>query len=218
MRKLSFVSVIVMMLSAVAVSAQQVKTFDVTNVESKMVEDENFKFFVLADSTMKVEVSPLVYKIVEDEPTSFEVVMVGDNIKTIFTKEALARPQEFIFEVDSVSLVNDLPTVVMTNGYRFSDPDLAWLAVRSGQHVQILRYFGLTREITVFSTVSRETPLTEVSAEDAMAQAESKLPQMIEAVKDKAKAAAKKDVAALTPVKDKGTANPASMTIRFGRR
>ena len=143
-------------------------------------------FYVQTDS-FEVQVSPLVYKIVESDPAAYEVVSVGD-IRTVFAKADFNTPAQYVFEVyGEPELVNDMPLVTMTNGYRFSDPDLAWLTVLPGQHVQISRFAGLTREITVFETVSRDTPLKGEVAE-ASAPLKSKLSQMIEAVQAKAKA------------------------------
>lgn len=172
-------------------------------------------FYVMTDE-FEVQVSPLIYKIVESEPTAYQVVSVGD-IKTVFAKADFANPAQYVFEVSKEpELMNDVPMVTMTNGYKFSDPDLAWLAVLPGQHVQISRYIGLTREITVFETVSRSTPL-KGDAEQASAPAKSRLPQMIEAVKAKAKAVAPKTLAMVSPMEN--ASNPTgSQVITFGRK
>ena len=123
----------------------------------------------------------------------------------------------YVFQVAKVDLVNDMPTVYMTNGYQFSDPDLAWLEVLEGQHVQISRYIGLTRELIIFETVSRDTPLTnDITAEQASAPAKSRLHQMVKEIQEKAKAKAKakasEDVAQVAAP----AASSQPMTITFG--
>ena len=188
---------------------------EIKSVRVAPQENQTQKFFVQTDS-FDVEVSPLVYKIVESEPTAYEVVSVAD-VRTVFAKVDFANPAQYVFEVAAEpELQNDMPVVTMTNGYKFSDPDLAWLAVLKGQHVRISRYIGLTREITVFETVSRDTPL-KGDAATASAPAKSKLPQMIEAVKAKAKAVVQ--TLAMNSVSDAEVAsNPIGQVITFGRK
>ena len=179
-------------------------------------ENKTQLYFIQTDSA-ELQVSPLVYKIVESAVEDFCVVEVGD-VKTVFAKADFANPTQYVFEVaKEPELVNDMPLVTMTNGYEFSDPDLAWLAVLPGQHIQVSRYIGLTREITVFETVSRSTPLKGEAAE-ASAPAKSKLPQMIEAVKAKAKAVT--NALAMNSVNDAESAsNPTGQrVITFGRK
>lgn len=150
--------------------------------------NQNGKFFVEADSAT-IEVSPLIYKIVEDAPQNFQIVQYGD-VRTIFESSALTSPTTAVFEVMQVTLQGDKVVVAMTNGYEFSDPNLNWLAVQKGQKVQIDRYFGLTKEITLFNTVPRET---EVSGDLAamQAQAESHLDEQIRLIEAKRVEAAK---------------------------
>ena len=186
----------------------------VKSVRTVPLANKTQKFFVQTDS-FEVEVSPLIFKIVESEPEAYQVVSVGD-IKTIFAKADFASPKTYVFEVAKApELVNDVPLVTMTNGYQFADPDLAWLAVLQGQHVQISRYIGLTREITVFETVPRNTPLKGDVA-DAAAPAKSRLPQMIEAVK--AKANATKTLAMASVYSEEASYPTGSQVITFGRR
>lgn len=185
MRKLMALVVFVTMYS---MCAAQVVT-NVKSVKTVSLENKAQQFFVVVDSS-EVQVSPLVYKIVEADPQNFCVVEVGD-VKTVFLKSDLNNPTQYVFEVAKTDLVDNVPTVTMTNDYRFSDSDLTWLAVLDGQHVQISRYIGLTREIVVYETVSRSTALTtNVDVTEASAPAKSKLPMLIESVKAKAKAQA----------------------------
>jgi hypothetical protein len=196
---------IVMMLCAMSSVAQRV-------VDARRVENANGKYFVMLD-TFRVEVSPLIYKIVEADPTQYCLLEAGDT-KSFFLRSSLEEPaMKYVFEVAKVELENDLPKVVMTNGYSFTDKDLAWLAVLQGQKVQISRYIGLTRELIIFETVARSTPVTEgVTAEQASAPAKSRLQEMIKEVQAKAKAKANNDVAqAAAPA-----ASSQPMTITFG--
>ena len=190
---------------------------EIKSVRVAPQENKTQKFYVEADD-FEVEVSPLVYKIVESEPSAYQVVSVGD-IKTIFSKTGFASPTQYVFEVaKEPELVNDMPLVTMTNGYKFADPDLAWLAVLPGQHIQVSRYIGLTREITVFETVSRSTPLKGEAAE-ASAPAKSRLPKMIEAVKAKANANATKTLAMVSTDNVESASNPTGQrVITFGRK
>lgn len=207
MKKMVFC--IVLMLCAMSSVAQRV-------VDARRVENANGKYFVMLD-TFRVEVSPLIYKIVEADPTQYCLLEAGDT-KSFFLRSSLEEPaMKYVFEVAKVELENDLPKVVMTNGYSFTDKDLAWLAVLQGQKVQISRYIGLTRELIIFETVARSTPVTEgVTAEQASAPAKSRLQQMVKEVQEKAKAKAKasEDVAQVQ-------AAPAAkehLTITFGGR
>ena len=193
----------------------------VTNIKSVKtvpMANQTQTFYVLTDSA-ELQVSPLVYKIVESEPADFCVVEVGD-VKTVFAKADFANPTQYVFEVaKEPELVNDMSMVTMTNGYTFADHDIAWLAVLKGQHVQVSRYVGLTREITVFETVSRATPLTDIDAAVASAPAKSKIPQLIEGIKAKAKAK-KAEVLAMNSVNDAESASTPTgqRVITFGRK
>ena len=189
---------------------------EIKSVRVAPQENETQLYFIQTDS-FEVQVSPLIYKIVESNPAAYEVVSVGD-VQTIFAKADFATPTQYVFEVaNEPELVNDMPLVTMTNGYKFADPDLAWLAVLPGQHIQVSRYIGLTREITVFETVSRSTPLKGEAAE-ASAPAKSKLPQMIEAVKAKAKAVT--NALAMNSVNDAESTSTTTgqRVITFGRK
>ena len=209
MRKKMVISIFVMLFAVCEVYAQRV--VDVRRVEPVV----NNKYAVMLD-TVRVEVAPLVYKIIEANPTAYCAIEL-DGEKSFFRRAALDAPEvKYIFEVAGVGMENDMPTVSMTNGYRFSDPDLRWLAVLQGQHVQISRYVGLTHELMIFETVSRSTPLTEgVSGSDAMAPMKSRLPQMIGEVQDAAAKA--KLTAQATPVATASAVTGAS-TITFGRK
>ena len=189
---------------------------EIKSVRVAPQENKTQLYFIQTDSA-ELQVSPLVYKIVESAVEDFCVVEVGE-VKTVFAKADFATPTQYVFEVaKEPELVNDMPLVTMTNGYEFSDPDLAWLAVLPGQHIQVSRYIGLTREITVFETVSRSTPLKGEAAE-ASAPAKSKLPQMIEAVKAKAKAVT--NALAMNSVNDAESASTPTgqRVITFGRK
>ncbi len=190
---------------------------EIKSVRVAPQENETQLYFIQTDS-FEVQVSPLIYKIVESNPAAYEVVSVGD-VQTIFAKADFATPTQYVFEVaKEPELVNDMPLVTMTNGYKFADPDLAWLAVLPGQHIQVSRYIGLTREITVFETVSRSTPLKGEAAE-ASAPAKSRLPQMIEAVKAKANANATKTLAMVSTDNVESASNPTGQrVITFGRK
>lgn len=163
---------------------------EVVNINA-VEKNNDGKYFIVLEDAQRREVSPLIYKIIEESPTSYCQVGIGD-VQGFFNKKDLGTPNmRYVFEVKEVVLdENDVPKVIMTNGYAFSDPDLAWLTVLEGQHVQISRFVGLTRELTIFETVSRETPLTDVDAKSAAAPAKSQLAQMIEKVKAKAKKSA----------------------------
>lgn len=204
--------IIALVLCAMSVNAQRV-------VDARRVENLNGKFYVMLD-TFRVEVAPLIYKIIEAEPTKYCLLEAGDT-KSFFKRSALEEPSmRYVFEVKEATLENDVPVVHMTNGYKFADTDLAWLAVLPGQHVQISRYLGLTRELIIFETVSRDTPLTnDITAEQASAPAKSRLQQMVKEVQEKAKAKATK--AAEEDVAQVAQAAPAAnkpMTITFGGR
>lgn len=161
-------------------------TSDVKSVTAVQGENKTQKFYAQTENG-NVEISPLIYKIVEAYPQDFIVVEAG-GVKTLFARVDFVTPSQYVFEVDNVTLENDKPTVTMTNGFKFSDEDISWLAVLPGQHVQVSRYIGLTREITVFETVSRDTPLTG-DVTSANAPAKSKLPKLIEETKSRVKAA-----------------------------
>lgn len=213
MKKLFMVAVFATVFSMCA-SAQVIN--EIKNVRVAPQENKTQLYFIQTDS-FEVQVSPLVYKIVESDPAAYEVVSVGD-VRTIFAKADFANPRTYVFEVaKEPELLNDTPVVTMTNGFSFADPDLAWLAVLKGQKVQISRYIGLTREITVFETVSRSTPLKGEAAE-ASAPAKSKLPQLIEGIKAKAKAAA--NALAMNSANDveKASTPTGQRVITFGRK
>lgn len=159
---------------------------DIKSVTAVQGENKTQKFYAQTEND-KVEISPLIYKIVEAYPQDFIVVEAG-GIKTLFARVDFVTPSQYVFEVENVTLENDKPTVTMTNGFKFSDEDIAWLAVLPGQHVQVSRYIGLTREITVFETVSRDTPLSG-DLSSASAPAKSRLPKLIEKTKARVKAA-----------------------------
>ena len=185
-------------------------TADVKSVTAVQGENKTQKFYAQTEND-KIEISPLVYKIVEAYPQDFIVVEAG-GVKTLFARVDFVTPSQYVFEVKDVTLENDKPTVTMTNGFKFSDEDIAWLAVQPGQHVQVSRYIGLTREITVFETVPRDTPLTgDVSS--ANAPAKSKLPKLIEATKARKKAAL-----AVTTAPAEASISAGSGEIRFARR
>ena len=202
-------SIIALMLCAMSINAQRV-------VDARRVENMNGKYFVMLD-TFRVEVAPLIYKIIEDNPQAYCLLEAGDT-KSFYLRSSLEEPaMRYVFQVAKVDLVNAMPTVYMTNGYQFSDPDLAWLEVLEGQHVQISRYIGLTRELIIFETVSRDTPLTnDITAEQASAPAKSRLHQMVKEIQEKAKAKAKakasEDVAQVAAP----AASSQPMTITFG--
>lgn len=213
MKKLFMVAVFATVYS-MCVNAQVIN--EIKSVRVAPQENRTQKFYVETDA-FEVEVSPLIYKIVESEPAAYEVVSVGD-VRTIFAKADFANPRTYVFEVaKEPELLNDTPVVTMTNGFSFSDPDLAWLAVLKGQHVQISRFIGLTREITVFETVSRDTPLKGDAAE-ASAPAKSRLPQMIEAVKAKANANATKTLAMVSTNVENASVPTGQRVITFGRK
>ena len=186
MEKRFFYSIVAMMLLCLSVNAQRV--VDVRRCEPVV----NGKFMIMLD-TVRVETSPLVYKLIESNPTAYCVVENGSD-KMFFLRSALESPAEsYVFEVASATLENDLPTVTMTSGYKFADPDLRWLAVQPGQHVKVSRYAGLTHEMALFETVSRDTPLSEgADVDKAMAPMKSQLPQMIGKVQADNQAKAKK--------------------------
>ena len=206
-------AIIAMMMCVCEMNAQYV-------VDARRVENMNGKFYVMLD-TFRVEVAPLIYKIIEAGPQEYCLLKAGDT-QSFFKRSALEEPSmRYVFEVAEVDLVNDMPTVYMTNGYQFSDPDLAWLAVLEGQHVQISRYIGLTRELIIFETVSRSTPLTEgVTAAEASAPAKSRLQQLVKEAQEKAKAkatkAAEEDVAQVTQAAPAANSGIKPMTITFG--
>lgn len=205
-------AIIAMMMCVCEMNAQYV-------VDARRVENMNGKFYVMLD-TFRVEVAPLIYKIIEAEPQEYCLLKAGDT-QSFFKRSALEEPSmRYVFEVKEATLENDVPVVHMTNGYKFADTDLAWLAVLPGQHVQISRYLGLTRELIIFETVSRDTPLTnDITAEQASAPAKSRLQQMVKEVQEKAKAKATK--AAEEDVAQVAQAAPAAnkpMTITFGGR
>lgn len=216
MKKIMGFVVFATMMFSMCVNAQTVT--NIKSVKTVPMANQTQTFYVLTDSA-ELQVSPLVYKIVESAVEDFCVVEVGD-VKTVFAKADFANPTQYVFEVaKEPELVNDMSMVTMTNGYTFADPDIAWLAVLKGQHVQVSRYVGLTREITVFETVSRSTALTDIDAAVASAPAKSKIPQLIEGIKAKAKAK-KAEVLAMNSVNDAESAsNPTGqMVITFGRK
>lgn len=185
MKRLVWFIVFATMFSMCAVAQRVV---DVRRVENP----GNGHFYVMTD-TVRTEVSPLVFKVIEAAPTEYCSVEIGDT-KSFFRRASLNEPEiRYIFEVaKEPSLIKrdgkEYTEITMTNGYVFSDPDIAWLAVRPGQHVSISRYIGLTRELIIYETVSRDTQLTDIDGATAGAPAKSRLPQMIEEVKAKAKA------------------------------
>lgn len=213
MKKLMVFIVFATMLNSMCAMAQEVTNIkSVTTVQS---ENETQKFFVLTEVNEKIQVSPLVYKIVEAAQDEFCVVSVGD-VKTVFAKADFDNPTQYVFEVERTDLVNDMPVVYMTNGYHFTDPDIAWLSVLEGQKVQISRHIGLTREVTVFQTVPRSTQVTNIDAATACAPAKSRLPQMIEATK--ARQLANQTLAMSLVSKGEETSAGTDKTIKFGRR
>ena len=192
---------------------------EVTNIKSVttvQLENKTQKFFVLTDSD-RVQVSPLIYKIVEAAPDDYCVVSVG-NIETVFAKADFDNPTQYVFEVERTDLVNDMPVVYMTNGYHFTDPDIAWLSVLQGQKVQVSRHIGLTREVTVFQTVPRSTQVTNIDAAIASAPAKSRLPQMIEATKARQLANKNLAMSLVSVSKGEETSAGTDKTIKFGRR
>lgn len=213
------VFIVATMMYSMCAMAQVVN--NIKSVETIPLENKTQQFFVLTDSD-RVQVSPLIYKIVEAAPEEFCLVEVGD-VKTVFAKADFANPTQYVFEVAKTDLVDDVPTVYMTNGYRFADPDLAWLSVLEGQKVQISRHIGLTREITVFQTVPRSTPVTDIDVNTASAPAKSPLPRMIEATKAKKakKVSAEPQALAMNsdaPATGERETSPGITTITLGRR
>jgi hypothetical protein len=220
MKKMVVFIVFATMMYSMCAMAQNVS--NIKSVTAVPLENKTQQFFVLTEVNEKIQVSPLVYKLVEAFPEDYCVISVG-NVKTVFNKADFANPTQYVFEVAKTDLVDDVPTVYMTNGYRFADPDLAWLSVLEGQKVQISRHIGLTREITVFQTVPRSTPVTNVDAAIASAPAKSPLPRMIEATKAKKakKVSAEPQALAMSsdaPATDEGETSPGMKTITFSRR
>lgn len=213
MKKLMVFIVFATMLNSMCAMAQEVT--NIKSVTTVPLEDKTQQFFVITEVNEKIQVSPLVYKLVEAFPEDYCVVSVG-NIKTVFAKADFGNPTQYVFEVAKTDLVNDMPTVYMTNGYVFSDPDIAWLSVLEGQKVQVSRHIGLTREITVFQTVPRSTQVTNIDAATACAPAKSRLPQMIEATK--ARQLANQTLAMSLVSKGDETSAGTDKTIKFGRR
>lgn len=213
MKKMAMCIVFATMFSTMCAMAQVVS--DIRSVTTVPLEDKTQQFFVITEVNEKIQVSPLVYKLVEAFPEDYCVVSVG-NIETVFAKADFSNPTQYVFEVERTDLVNDMPVVYMTNGYHFTDPDIAWLSVLQGQKVQVSRHIGLTREITVFQTVPRSTPITNVDVNTASAPAKSRLPQMIEATK--ARQLANKNLAMSLVSKGEETSAGTDKTIKFGRR
>lgn len=194
MAKKVFFSIAFAMLTLCNTASAQV-THDVRKVEAV-----NNEYFVVVDDE-RIEVAPLFYKIIEQNPSAYCLVEVCGT-KSFFKKTAVETPEyKYVFEVAKVGMEANTPTVYMTNGYKFSDPDLNWLAVLRGQHVQISRYVGLTREFIVFETVSRTIALTEnVTAAEAAAPIKSRLQKMINEVEIKKQAKEKATVTELAEV------------------
>lgn len=195
-------------IACIALVAQSIAAQTMTDI--RRVSTSNERYYVVTDSG-NVQVSPLVYKIVEAQPEAYQVVTVGD-IQTVFEKIALVSPSTFVFEVETTSLVNDTPTVHMTNGFAFSDPDLLWLAVQPGQKVRIQRYIGLTREFTVYETVPRSTPVSG-DVEQAAAPAKSKVQELLSKIKEKAQASRAE---AKTPSQEATSSNQ-KLKLTFGQ-
>lgn len=210
--------VVSMLFSICAGNVFAQRVVDVRRVETAPAGNGMQKFYLMLD-TVRLEVSPAVHKIVEANPTAYCVVEHGGE-KSVFLRSALEAPEEkFVFEVKEVGMENDLPKVTFTDGGAFSDPDLRWLAVLPGQHVQISKYRGITHELAVFETVSRNTPLSEGTSGDAVKPMKSRLPQQLDEVQ---KAQAAKEQAKAQELAQAGSAASAEktgpMTITFGRR
>ena len=216
MRKKMVLSIVVSMLFSIcAVNAQRV--VDVRRVEVQPAGNGMQKYYLMLD-TVRLEVSPAVYKIVEASPTNYCVVEHNGD-KSVFLRSALNAPEEsYVFEVEQVGMENDLPKVTFTNGGSFSDTNLKWLAVLKGQHVQISKFRGITHEIAVFETVPRSTPLSEGVSGDAVKPMKSRLAEELDAVQ---KAQATKEQAKaqeLAQANSSASAEKGPMTITFGRR
>ena len=210
------ICIIAMMLCSIcAIQAQRVT--DVRRVETAPAGNGMQKFFLMLD-TVRMEVSPAIHKIVEANPTAYCVVEHGGE-KSVFLRSALNAPEEkFVFEVKQAGMENDLPTVTFTDGGKFSDPDLRWLAVLPGQHVQISKYRGITHEIAVFETVSRNTPLSEGASGNAVKPMKSRLAEQLDEVQKARAEQAKAEQAKAQELAQSASAENGPMTITFGRR
>lgn len=221
MRKKMVCIVVSMLFSICAGNVFAQRVVDVRRVETSPAGNGMQKFYLMLD-TVRMEVSPAVYKIVEKNPTSFCVVEHNGD-KSVFLRSALNAPEEsYVFEVKEAGLENDLPKVTFTDGGSFSDPDLRWLAVLPGQHVQISKYRGITHELAIFETVSRSTPLSSGASGDAVKPMKSRLPQQLDEVQ-KAQAQVAPEVKATQELAQATTSSASAektgpMTITFGRR
>lgn len=187
---------------------------DVRRVENVRNQDGSQKFYLVLD-TVKLEVAPMIYKIVEAEPSAFCTVEIGSN-KYVFERKALEAPlTRYVFEVAGTSLEEDQSKVTMTNGFSFIDPDIAWLGVQPGQHVQISTYRGVTHFFRILETVPRDTPLSEIDAATASAPVRSYASQLLEEAKAKVKAKAKK---LLAMAAEEPATETAPTTLSFARK
>ena len=210
-KKVFMVIVLATMFSMCVSDAVAQRVVDARRLEVVNNQNGSRSFWLMLD-TVRIQVSDVVAKIVEPEPTAFCVVETGGE-KFLFKRAALEAPREqYVFEVaHAPQMQGEGVLVTMTNGYSFTDPDIAWLAVQPGQHVQVSRYIGVEFELMVFKTVSRETQLSEgVDVAALSAPAKSEIPQLLE--ESKAKKA--KLMATTAAPAEKKASGP--LTITFG--
>ena len=118
-------------------------------------------FFVLAERSKAVQVSPVVYKLVKKSPSNFVVCYYEGENENFLTVARKADIKRMVSEVDSVGFgaTEDIYKLFFKDGttYESSDEDL--LTIQPGQKVEFTSILGITQNFWRHRTVPRETPV-----------------------------------------------------------
>ena len=146
---------IVMACAFSSVSAQEF--YAVENVQQT-----GKSFFVLAGSDKAVQVSPVVYKLVQRKPSDFVVAYCECEEENFLTVARKADIKRMVSEVDSVGFgaTEETYKLFFTDGTSYESSDENLLSVQPGQKVEFTSILGLTQNFWRHRTVARDTPVS----------------------------------------------------------
>lgn len=133
--------------------------------ELKNLSVQDSHCYAYASETVRVEISPLSYKLMENEGVeNFCFVAVVDNEGSVFN--TIIRKDDLkiaVFEVESVGMTEDgTPRVFFVGGQYLTYNDESLFTLNPGQKLRMVNlYKGINNEGRLIQTVSRDTPTTE---------------------------------------------------------